>query len=364
MTSADLWSREKLNGLNILCRLFCPPLLSYFIMFSAFTAVLLLFPISNLLVKFKSQVSWPGELRVIFLHSIFISGVVYRLRCTSAFCLVLACWHACHSDVSAMQMEVWKPGFCVSVCEVWLYHQREFRLFISLFGKTLSTSCSFSLLPCKTAVSPAQNSFLSLMDQTLGVLHHSNIPSKPDRTVQFLISLGLVFCPPSPTRFSRQLPQMRENGVPRDSPDEYYLTYSVLPGLSDSFWPYRSNAIFSLEDVDVSYARDVTSEYFLVIDLHLDAHVDSVCSVLLASGVLRFVIPVGSSVDMIWIRLCGRGLSRDIRWVWELCSLLHSGEAYGSGPKLDHGPTAGVTHWLTCMCAGVWRGLYFPLIPM
>ncbi|KAI4579759.1 hypothetical protein MJT46_001127 [Ovis ammon polii x Ovis aries] len=59
-------------------------------------------------------------------------------------------------------------------------------------------------------------------------------------------------------RFSRQLPQMRQNGVPRDSLDEYYLTYSVLPGLSDSFWPYRSNAIFSLEDVDVSYARDVT----------------------------------------------------------------------------------------------------------
>nr|XP_042099151.1 LOW QUALITY PROTEIN: putative neuroblastoma breakpoint family member 5 [Ovis aries] len=59
-------------------------------------------------------------------------------------------------------------------------------------------------------------------------------------------------------RFSRQLPQMRENGVPRDSPDKQDLTYSVLPGLSDSFWPYRSNAIFSLEDVDVSYARDVT----------------------------------------------------------------------------------------------------------
>ncbi|XP_061264987.1 neuroblastoma breakpoint family member 4-like isoform X2 [Bos javanicus] len=57
---------------------------------------------------------------------------------------------------------------------------------------------------------------------------------------------------------SRQLPQMRENGVPRDSLDEYYLTYSVLPDLSDSFWPYRSNAIFSPEDVDVSYARDVT----------------------------------------------------------------------------------------------------------
>ncbi|XP_024845770.1 neuroblastoma breakpoint family member 4 isoform X1 [Bos taurus] len=57
---------------------------------------------------------------------------------------------------------------------------------------------------------------------------------------------------------SRPLPQMRENGVPQDSLDAYYLTYSVLPDLSDSFWPYRSNAIFSPEDVDVSYARDVT----------------------------------------------------------------------------------------------------------
>ncbi|OWK05256.1 hypothetical protein Celaphus_00002099 [Cervus elaphus hippelaphus] len=53
---------------------------------------------------------------------------------------------------------------------------------------------------------------------------------------------------------------MRENGVPRNSLDDYYLTYSVLPNLSDSFWPYRSTAIFSLEDLDVSYTRDVTSE--------------------------------------------------------------------------------------------------------
>ncbi|XP_055272753.1 neuroblastoma breakpoint family member 4-like isoform X2 [Moschus berezovskii] len=60
------------------------------------------------------------------------------------------------------------------------------------------------------------------------------------------------------SRFSGQLPQLRENGVPRDSLDEYALTYSVLPSLSDSFWPYRSAAVFSLEGVDVSYARDVT----------------------------------------------------------------------------------------------------------
>ncbi|KAB0386494.1 hypothetical protein FD755_001450 [Muntiacus reevesi] len=59
-------------------------------------------------------------------------------------------------------------------------------------------------------------------------------------------------------RFSRQMPQMVEDGVPQNSLDDYYLTYSVLPSLSDSFWPYRSTVIFSPEDVDVSYARDVT----------------------------------------------------------------------------------------------------------
>ncbi|XP_060994257.1 neuroblastoma breakpoint family member 4-like, partial [Dama dama] len=64
---------------------------------------------------------------------------------------------------------------------------------------------------------------------------------------------------PTP-RFSRQMPQMVEDGVPQNSLDDYYLTYSVLPNLSDSFWPYRSTAIFSPEDLDVSYARDVTSD--------------------------------------------------------------------------------------------------------
>ncbi|XP_043732253.1 neuroblastoma breakpoint family member 6-like [Cervus elaphus] len=60
-------------------------------------------------------------------------------------------------------------------------------------------------------------------------------------------------------RFSRQMPQMVEDGVPQNSLDDYYLTYSVLPNLSDSFWPYRSTAVFSPEDLDASYARDVTS---------------------------------------------------------------------------------------------------------
>ena len=170
-----------------------------------------------------------------------------------------------------------------------MHQQREFSLFLSLFfGQSTEPLLLFvSSAPGKPrCVSQKKQTFLSLMDETLGVLHHSNIPSEPDRTVQFLISLGLIFCPPSPTRFNRQMPQMVEDGVPQNSLDDYYLTYSVLPSLSDSFWPYRSTAIFSPEDLDVSYARDVTSEYFLVIERHLDAQVDSVCFIFLASGVL------------------------------------------------------------------------------
>ena len=196
----------------------------------------------------------------------------------------------------------WK---CESQCSVSLYvrHEcttRENSVCSSAcsLARALSPYCSLSLLSLGNhALSHTKQTFLSLMDETLGVLHHSNIPSEPDRTVQFLISLGLIFCPPSPTRFNRQMPQMVEDAVPQNSLDDYYLTYSVLPSLSDSFWPYRSTAIFSPDDLDVSYTRDVTSEYFLVIELHLDAQVDSVCFVLLASGVLWFLIPVGNSVD-------------------------------------------------------------------
>ena len=72
------------------------------------------------------------------------------------------------------------------------------------------------------------------------------------------------------------MPQMEEYRVPQNSLDDYYLTYSVLPSQSDSFWSYTSTAIFSPEDLDVSYAWDVTSEYFLVIECHLGPQVDSV----------------------------------------------------------------------------------------
>ncbi|CAM9297473.1 unnamed protein product, partial [Rangifer tarandus platyrhynchus] len=80
------------------------------------------------------------------------------------------------------------------------------------------------------------------------------------------------------SRFSRQMPQMAEYGVPQNSLDDYYLTYSGLPSLAHTCWSYRSTAIFSPEDLDVSYARDVTGEYFLVTECHLDAQVDSLQS--------------------------------------------------------------------------------------
>ncbi|XP_043732247.1 neuroblastoma breakpoint family member 3-like [Cervus elaphus] len=71
------------------------------------------------------------------------------------------------------------------------------------------------------------------------------------------------------------MPQMVEDGVPQNSLDDYYLTYSVLPNLSDSFWPYRSTAVFSPEDLDVSYARDVTKN---LADLEDEENQDIICS--------------------------------------------------------------------------------------
>ncbi|EPY76565.1 hypothetical protein CB1_001410006 [Camelus ferus] len=61
-------------------------------------------------------------------------------------------------------------------------------------------------------------------------------------------------------RLSKELSQMVECDIPRHSVEESYLTYSALPDLSDSFWPYRSAAIYSFEGLELSYARDVTSD--------------------------------------------------------------------------------------------------------
>ncbi|XP_040482515.1 neuroblastoma breakpoint family member 10-like [Ursus maritimus] len=58
-------------------------------------------------------------------------------------------------------------------------------------------------------------------------------------------------------RLSGQLLEVVEQDVSRDSPDKHYLTYSVLPELSDSYWPYRSAAIFSPEDLEVCSSLEV-----------------------------------------------------------------------------------------------------------
>ncbi|XP_045331072.1 neuroblastoma breakpoint family member 6-like [Leopardus geoffroyi] len=58
-------------------------------------------------------------------------------------------------------------------------------------------------------------------------------------------------------RLSRQLLEVVEEEIPWDSLDERYWTYSVLPDLSDSYWPYRSTAIFFPEELEVSYALEM-----------------------------------------------------------------------------------------------------------
>ncbi|CAI9151617.1 unnamed protein product [Rangifer tarandus platyrhynchus] len=76
-------------------------------------------------------------------------------------------------------------------------------------------------------------------------------------------------------RFSRQMPQMAEYGALQNSLDDYYLTYSGLPSLAHTCWSYRSTAIFSPEDLDVSYARDVTEN---LADLEDEENQDIICS--------------------------------------------------------------------------------------
>ena len=69
---------------------------------------------------------------------------------------------------------------------------------------------------------------------------------------------------------------MVEEDVSRDSPNKHCLTSSVLPDLSDSYWPYRCTAIFSPEDLEVSSSLEVASEYSIVkvIKLQLGTHMD------------------------------------------------------------------------------------------
>uniref|UniRef100_A0A3Q7PYN3 Neuroblastoma breakpoint family member 1-like n=1 Tax=Callorhinus ursinus TaxID=34884 RepID=A0A3Q7PYN3_CALUR len=87
---------------------------------------------------------------------------------------------------------------------------------------------------------------------------------------------GLGRQEPAAPRLSRQLVEGVQQDVSRDSQDEHYLTYSVLPDLSDSYWPYRSTTIFLPEELEVCSSLEVTSEYYIVqlIKLHLDTHKD------------------------------------------------------------------------------------------
>uniref|UniRef100_A0A8D0MVF6 Olduvai domain-containing protein n=1 Tax=Sus scrofa TaxID=9823 RepID=A0A8D0MVF6_PIG len=65
--------------------------------------------------------------------------------------------------------------------------------------------------------------------------------------------------PPVP-RLRGELPPMAECGVPLNSLDGSAWSCPGLPDLSDSFWPYRSAATLSFENMDVPDAHDATSD--------------------------------------------------------------------------------------------------------
>lgn len=76
--------------------------------------------------------------------------------------------------------------------------------------------------------------------------------------------LALIFRSPHPTRLSRELPEVKEQDVPRDPLDECYLTYSALPDLSDSHKTSLRANMNSFEDVDICSALEVASESSII----------------------------------------------------------------------------------------------------
>ncbi|CAD7693048.1 unnamed protein product [Nyctereutes procyonoides] len=66
-----------------------------------------------------------------------------------------------------------------------------------------------------------------------------------------------LICP----RLSRELPEVKEQDVPRDPLDECYLTYSALPDLSDSHKTSLRANMNSFEDVDICSALEVARNH-------------------------------------------------------------------------------------------------------
>ena len=79
-----------------------------------------------------------------------------------------------------------------------------------------------------------------------------------------------------PCRLGGQQLEVVKQDISQDSPEKHCLTSSVLPDLSDSYWPYQSATIFSSEDLEVFSSLEVASEYFIVkvMKLQLDTHID------------------------------------------------------------------------------------------
>lgn len=135
------------------------------------------------------------------------------------------------------------------LCILWVttewYRDNSASFLISLsFGHCTEHLLSF-LYPAlvTNALCPTKNRgvFPSLIGQPLCFLEHSLcLSSKPNKTLWYLIPLGLIISPLYATRLCGEQPENVEHNIPQDPLDEYYLTSSDLPSLPNPYRPSRN----------------------------------------------------------------------------------------------------------------------------
>ncbi|XP_053748129.1 neuroblastoma breakpoint family member 6-like [Panthera pardus] len=112
--------------------------------------------------------------------------------------------------------------------------------------------------PCKDGTFPSdEQKFGSALDVACECSHSKGDETPPGSPDNQIGHQGLKGRESDAPRLRRQLLEVVEEEITWDSLDERYWTYSVLPDLSDSYWPYRSTAIFFPEELEVSSALEM-----------------------------------------------------------------------------------------------------------
>ncbi|XP_058571982.1 LOW QUALITY PROTEIN: neuroblastoma breakpoint family member 6-like [Neofelis nebulosa] len=112
--------------------------------------------------------------------------------------------------------------------------------------------------PCRDGTFPSdEQEFGSALDVACECSHSKGDETPPGSPDNQIGHQGLKGRESDAPRLRRQLLEVVEEEITWDSLDERYWTYSVLPDLSDSYWPYRSTAIFFPEELEVSSALEM-----------------------------------------------------------------------------------------------------------